>query len=111
MFNGVLERYTWKIVGKKEFYIPYDSNKIAGNKVKYKDLVRPRHLNQDLPRYELHRVWVVEANLRPGTSHTFKTRRFYIDEDGWTIAAVDDYDNRDPRSEERPVGKAGIKTR
>src|SRR3546814_19922827 len=43
----------------------------------------------------LHRVWVVEANLRPGTSHTFKTRRFYIDEDGWTIAAVDDYDNRD----------------
>ncbi|WP_028007098.1 DUF1329 domain-containing protein [Solimonas flava] len=95
MFNGVLERYTWKIVGKKEFYIPYDSNKIAGNKVKYKDLARPKHLNQDLPRYELHRVWVVEANLRPGTSHTFKTRRFYIDEDSWTIAMVDDYDNRD----------------
>ncbi|NKF23791.1 DUF1329 domain-containing protein [Solimonas marina] len=95
MFNGVLERYTWKIVGKKEMYIPYDSNKIAGNTVKYKDLVRPRHLNQDLPRYELHRVWVVEATLRPGMSHTFKTRRFYIDEDSWTIAAVDDYDNRD----------------
>jgi hypothetical protein len=95
MFNGVLDRYTWKIVGKKDFYIPYDSNKIAGNKVKYKDLVRPRHLNQDLPRYELHRVWVVEADLRPGTSHTFKKRRFYIDEDAWTIAAVDNYDNRD----------------
>lgn len=95
MFNGVLERYTWKIVGKKEFYIPYDSNKIAGNKVKYKDLARPKHLNQDLPRYELHRVWVVEANLRAGTSHTFKTRRFYVDEDSWTIAMVDDYDNRD----------------
>src|SRR3546814_868226 len=105
MFNGVLERYTWKIVGKKEFYIPYDSNKIAGNKVKYKDLVRPRHLNQDLPRYELHRVWVVEANLRPGTSHTFKTRRFYIDEDGWTIAAVDDYDNRDQ------IGRASCRER
>ncbi|WP_028081426.1 DUF1329 domain-containing protein [Solimonas soli] len=95
MFNGVLERYNWKLVGKKEFYIPYNSNRIAGNKTKYKDLVRPKHLNQDLPRYELHRVWVVEANLRPGTSHTFKTRRFYIDEDSWTIALVDDYDNRD----------------
>src|SRR3546814_8878385 len=65
----------------------------------------PRHLNQDLPRYELHRVWVVEANLRPGTSHTFKTRRFYIDEDGWTIAAVDDYDNRDQ------IGRASCRER
>jgi len=95
MFNGVLERYDWKIVGKKEVYIPYNSNRIAGNKVKYKDLARPKHLNQELPRYELHRVWVVEANLKAGTSHTFKKRRFYVDEDSWTIALVDDYDNRD----------------
>src|SRR3546814_7841935 len=94
-----------------EFYIPYDSHKIAGNKVKYKDLVRPRHLNHELPRYELHRVWVVEANLRPGTSHTFKTRRFYIDEDGWTIAAVDDYDNRDQLyqfQEGHKIGRAHV---
>jgi hypothetical protein len=95
MFNGALERYNWKLIGKKEMYIPYNSNRIAGNKTKYKDLARPRHLNQDLPRYELHRVWIVEADIKPGTSHTFKKRRLYVDEDGWTIAMTDNYDNRD----------------
>ncbi|AXQ28311.1 DUF1329 domain-containing protein [Solimonas sp. K1W22B-7] len=95
MFNGVLERYNWKLVGKKEMFIPYNSNKISGNKLKYKDLAKPKHLNPDLPRYELHRVWVVEADLKQGTSHTFKKRRFYIDEDSWNIVAVDDYDKRD----------------
>jgi len=95
MFNGSLERYNWKLLGKKEVFIPYDSNKIAGKAVKYKDLVRPNHLNQDLPRYELHRVWVVEANIKPGTSHTFKKRVMYIDEDSWNIVLEDNYDNRD----------------
>ncbi|HUS23995.1 MAG TPA: DUF1329 domain-containing protein, partial [Candidatus Binatia bacterium] len=94
MYNGVLERYNWKLVGKREMYIPYDDNLIAGNKVKYADLARPHHLNQDLARFELHRVWVIEAELRPGTSHVFKTRRFYLDEDSWNIVAVDCYDNR-----------------
>lgn len=92
MFNGILDRYTWKIVGKKEMFIPNNSNKIAGPTVKYKDFANPKHLNQDLARYELHRVWVVEAEVRPGTSHTFKKRRLYVDEDGWQIVAVDCYD-------------------
>ena len=95
MFNGALDRYNWKLVGKKEFYLPYNSDKIAGNTIKYKDMIRPHHLNQDLPRYELHRYWVVEADLKLGTNHTFKTRRFYVDEDSWNIEAVDDYDNKD----------------
>jgi len=95
MFNGALERYNWKLVGKKEMYIPYDSNKIASQKTKYADMAKPKHLNQELPRYELHRVWVVEADIKAGTSHTFKKRRFYVDEDAWTIALVDNYDNRD----------------
>jgi hypothetical protein len=95
MYNGALDRYNWKLVGKKEFYLPYNSDKIAGNSVKYRDIIRPHHLNQDLPRYELHRYWVVEATLKPGTNHTFKTRRFYVDEDSWVIEAVDNYDNKD----------------
>ncbi|MBV8062544.1 MAG: DUF1329 domain-containing protein, partial [Nevskia sp.] len=95
MFNGALDRYNWKLVGKKAFYLPYNSNKIAGNTVKYRDILRPHHLNQDLPRYELHRYWVVEGTVRPTTSHTFKLRRFYLDEDSWNIEAVDCYDNRD----------------
>ncbi|MES2489953.1 MAG: DUF1329 domain-containing protein [Pseudomonadota bacterium] len=95
MFNGALERYNWKLVGKKEMIIPYNSNKIAGNTVKYKDLARPKHLNQDLPRYELHRVWTVEATLKAGTSHTFKKRVLQLDEDSWNIVMADNYDNRD----------------
>jgi hypothetical protein len=95
MFNGALDLYTWKIVGKKELYLPYNSDKISGNTIKYRDLVRPHHINQDYPRYELHRYWVVEATLKPGASHTFKKRVFYVDEDSWNIEAVDCYDNHD----------------
>jgi len=94
MFNGVLERYDWKLVGKKELIIPYNSNRIGSPAVKFKAMARPRHLNQDLPRYELHRVWVVEASIRPGTNHTFNKRRLYLDEDSWYPALIDNYDNR-----------------
>lgn len=94
MFNGTLGRYNWKLLGKKEMYIAYDSSKISANTIKFKDLVRPNHLNQDLPRYELHRVWIVEGTLRPGTMHTFQRRVFYIDEDSWSIVAAEDYDAR-----------------
>lgn len=94
MFNGVLERYDWKLVGKKEIYIPYMSSRLASPPTKYADIARPHHLNQDLPRYQLHRVWIVDATLRPGTSHTFSKRRLYVDEDSWNIVAVDDYDAR-----------------
>lgn len=95
VFNGALDRYDWKLVGKKEMYIAYNSFLINAPLIKYKDIIRPGHINQNLSRYELHRVWIVEANLRAGLRHQFKKRRFYVDEDSWAIAAVDDYDTRD----------------
>ncbi len=95
MFNGVLERFTWKLVGKREMYIPYNSHKISGNTVKYADIARPKHVNPDLARYELHRAWVVEAENKPDLRHTFKKIRFYIDEDSWAIFARDNYDHQD----------------
>ncbi|MDM4770107.1 DUF1329 domain-containing protein [Solimonas sp. SE-A11] len=94
MYNGVLERYNWKLLGKREMILPYDPYRLISPKTRFADLARPRHLNQDLARYELHRVWVVEAELRPGETHAFKRRRFYLDEDGWAIAMVDNDDNR-----------------
>ncbi|MDC6690181.1 DUF1329 domain-containing protein, partial [Leclercia adecarboxylata] len=48
----------------------------------------------ELLRYELHRVWVVEATLRKGFGHLYDKRRFYIDEDSWAILAVDLYDEK-----------------
>ncbi|MBX3716679.1 MAG: DUF1329 domain-containing protein [Burkholderiales bacterium] len=94
MFNGATDRYNWRLVGKKEMYIPYNSYRMTAPNLKYADVLKPGHLNQDLARYELHRVWVVEATLKPGTSHIYAKRNFYIDEDSWAIVATDKYDGR-----------------
>ncbi len=94
MFNGALDRYDWKLVGKKEMYIPYNSYKLTSPDVKYTDLLKPGHINQDLARYELHRVWIVDATLKPGTSHLYARRTFYIDEDSWNVILIDKYDGR-----------------
>jgi len=95
MYNGSPERYDWKIVGKKELFVPYNAYKLHWAKTKADDVIRPLHINQDLARYELHRVWVVESTLKPGQRHIYKRRTLYLDEDSWQIIAVDCYDNRD----------------
>ncbi|MEO6698829.1 MAG: DUF1329 domain-containing protein, partial [Paraperlucidibaca sp.] len=94
-FNGSLERYDWKLIGKKAMLIPYNSLRLSSPTLKVDSILTKGHANQDQARYELHRVWVVEATLKSGQRHQFKKRRFYVDEDSWTIAAVDLYDNRD----------------
>ena len=95
MYNGSPERYNWELVGKKELYVPYNSYLLNSDKLKYKDILTPLHLNSDYLRYELHRVWVVEATLKEGMRHIYKRRTFYIDEDSWQILAMDQYDGRD----------------
>ena len=45
-------------------------------------------------RYELHRVWVVEANVRQGMRHQAPKRMFYIDEDSWNPLLAVDYDKQ-----------------
>jgi len=95
MYNGSPERYEWKLVGKKELFVPYNSYKLHWGKVKADDVIKPLHINQDLARYELHRVWVVDSTLKPGQRHIYKRRTLYFDEDSWQIVAVDCYDNRD----------------
>jgi hypothetical protein len=94
MFNGAMDRFDWKVVGKRELYVPYNSYKAHSDKAKIKDLVRPSHLNPDYMRYELHRVWVVEATLKPGKRHINARRTFYFDEDSYQILATDHYDGR-----------------
>jgi len=94
MYNGAPDRYDWKLVGKKEMYIPYNSYKMDDQSLSYKDVVNPGHLNSDYARYELHRVWVVEATLKPGQRHIYSKRTFYINEDTWAIAVADHYDGR-----------------
>lgn len=94
MYNGAPDRYDWKLVGRQEMIVPYNSYKLHSDQVKYKQILSPLHINQDLARYELHRVWVVEATVKSGTSHIYPRRTFYVDEDSWQILAVDQYDSR-----------------
>ena len=95
MYNGSPERYDWKLVGKKEIYVPYNAYRLNSNQLKYKDILKPQHINQEHARYELHRVWVVDSTLKAGTDHVYKRRTLYVDEDSWQILAVDCYDKRD----------------
>jgi hypothetical protein len=94
MFNGAPDRYDWKLIGKREMIVPYNSYKLHSDQIEPDDILQPLHINQNLARYETHRVWVIEATLKPGTSHLYTRRTMYIDEDSWQILAVDQYDSR-----------------
>jgi hypothetical protein len=95
MFNGSPQQYNWELLGRKEIYVPYNSYKLHSDELKYTDIIKPLHMNPEYPRYELHRVWVVDGLLKEGVRNIYKRRTFYIDEDSWQIVAVDQYDNRD----------------
>jgi len=94
MFNGALDRYNWKIVEKRELIVPYNNYKLHSDQIKVSDIIKPLHINQDLTRYERHRVWVVEATLKEGTRHIYPRRVFYVDEDSWQILVVEQFDSR-----------------
>ena len=95
MYNGSPERYNWELVGKREMYVPYNAYRLHSNDLKYKDILKKGHIDQNLARYELHRVWVIDATLKDGLSHQYKRRTFYIDEDSWQALVVDQYDKSD----------------
>jgi hypothetical protein len=94
VFNGAPDRYDWKLVGKRELYVPYNSYRLWSNKLKYDDIIKPGHINQDLTRYELHRVWEVVGTVREGERHIYAKRRLFIDEDTWQAVESEQYDGR-----------------
>jgi hypothetical protein len=90
MFLGSLERYDWKLVGKREMFVPYNNNRFL--LAPTDEVFSANHLNPDKLRWERHRVWVVEASLAPGKRHVVPKKRFYVDEDSWSVLLVDGYD-------------------
>ncbi|MBI2384277.1 MAG: DUF1329 domain-containing protein [Gammaproteobacteria bacterium] len=94
VFNGSPERYTWKLIGKKEMYVPYHNFRLNDTAIKYTDLIKPNTINPEYVRYELHRVWIVEGYLKEGVRHIYGKRRLYADEDGWMALWADNYDGR-----------------
>jgi hypothetical protein len=78
--------------GKQVKFIPYNSYDLLHTK--YVDLVKPQHINQELVRYEPHRVHVVEAKLKSGSRHVYARRVMYMDEDAQTVSNAENYDGR-----------------
>ena len=93
MYNGSPERYNWKLLGKKEMYVPYNSyDFVFGTNIE--DALGEKFLKPEYIRWELHRVWIVEAELKSGQRHLYQKRRYYIDEDTWSGVAGETYDGR-----------------
>jgi hypothetical protein len=93
VFSGAMDRYDWKLVGKKEILVPYNAYRLAYAKDPFA-VTTPNHIHPDYLRWELHRVWVVEATLKAGKRHIYAKRNFYLDEDSWYALASDQYDAR-----------------
>ena len=74
-------------------YVPYNTYAFSFQ-TPIGDMLAADFLDPEYIRWEKHRVWVVEAELKPGMRHLYSKRRYYIDEDSWTALANDNYDGR-----------------
>jgi hypothetical protein len=92
MFNGKIDRFEWKLLGKEELYVPY--NNYAIEEAPMDDLCTAHHLNPKYVRWELHRVWAVEGTLKAGKRHCYGKRVMFLDEDSWQVLIADKYDTR-----------------
>lgn len=92
VFNGTPDRFDWKLVGKKEMYIGYSGFGMYDPNVDRRKVITADGVDPKATRYELHRVWVVEATVKDGVRHVAPKRRFYFDEDSWSLMAAEDYD-------------------
>jgi hypothetical protein len=90
-FYGSVGRHDFKLIGKKEMLIPYNSHRMQ-YEAPLDKLLTKGVLNPDYARWELHRVWVVEAKPKAGVRHAYSKRMFYFDEDSWGAGATDSWD-------------------
>jgi hypothetical protein len=91
VFNGRMDKFDFKLVGKKELIVPY--NDYGLNNTTENALLGPHVVKSDQVRWEVHRVWVVEATLKAGARHKFSKWTFFVDEDWLNFAATQAYDH------------------
>ncbi|WP_043309936.1 DUF1329 domain-containing protein [Pseudomonas sp. ML96] len=94
VFFGPLDRFDWKLIGKQELIVSYNAFGAYDTSAKVEEFAQEGSLAPESRRYELHRVWVVEANVRQGMRHQAPKRLFYIDEDSWNALMAVDYDKQ-----------------
>jgi hypothetical protein len=92
VFYGGLDHYDFKLLGKKELYVPYNNNRLYTLPVR--DVLGSTHANPNALRYELHRVWVVEGTLANGKHDIVARRRLYLDEDTWMAVYSDSWNEQ-----------------
>jgi hypothetical protein len=95
-WDGKMDRFDFKVVGKKEMLVPYNAWKgldesIASGSVD--KLMLKDHVNPDFMRWELHRVWIVEATRKSGARHIYSKKVWALDEDSWNIMNYQSYDD------------------
>lgn len=91
MYNGAPDLYDWTLEGKREILTPYNTYKLSSGDFSYAEILQAGHLNPEAVRYELHRVWVLDGQLKDGQRHQFHRRTLYVDEDTWMIVQTDLY--------------------
>jgi hypothetical protein len=92
VFSGKMDRFDFKLVGKKEMIIQYNGYKNAYDCPTVEKALKAQHVNPECERWELHRVWAVEATIKPGQRHAYSKRTYYFDEDLSGAANYDAYD-------------------
>jgi len=92
MWEGQLDRFDFNLVGKREIYIPYNAYRVLLH-TPVEQAAGRHFINPDYVRWELHRVWVVEATVKPGVRHAQSRKVFYVDEDSWSIVLYEAYDH------------------
>jgi hypothetical protein len=92
IFTGNPDRFDWKLVGKKEIYIPYNGFAMQRMNKNLKDATGDNFINADFRRYEIHRVWEVVGTVKSGVRHATPKKTLFIDEDSSVLAVGDDYD-------------------
>ena len=92
VFQGALDRFDWKLAGKRELLVPYNAFGVFDFRTKTADIAQADSINPRHRRYELHRVWVIEATVKSGVRHLAPKRTFYLDEDSWNAVLAEDYD-------------------
>jgi hypothetical protein len=92
LFNGAVDRFSWKLIGKREMLIPYNDFAMYDFNSKFEDVVKAEGIDPAHRRYELHRVWVVEATVKSSVRHVASKKVMYFDEDSWLALVGEDYD-------------------
>ena len=89
-FNGAKDRYNWTNGGTRLKFLPYNNYKFYNSN--HENALTVLHVNQELLRYELVKVNIVNADLKEGMRHILPHRVMYYDHDSHNFIAEDIYD-------------------